>query len=478
MSTTTPGAPAPSSAGGRQTASKDRIPFSEKLSYAAGLVGFSFGYSGVSSLAYPIYNITLGLSPTLIGIVLAVSRLWDAITDPVMGSISDNSKNPKGRRIPFIMLGAILCALCFPLMWIVPTGISSTAAFWYFMMTALLFFTAFTVFSVPYLSLSYELTPDTRERTRLSGVCAMVGKLTGLSLPWVYRVAQADFFPDTATGMRWLGVGIGLCFVIFALPMVFKCRERLRATAAKQGKISLKDGLRETFKNRPFVFLVLIVMLMQCGTTMVGSLGIYVNSYYIFGGDTKMGASYHAMGNTIYVILSMAAIPLITWAAGRYGKRTVMFWCLASGFAACVSKYFCFIPEYPKLQFVSMALMAPAFTAFWVMVGPMKADTADYDESLTGMRREGTYAAVANWIEKVGLTGALLLSGAILDFAGFKLELSGDQTPETFFTIRVLFAFVPAVALLIGIFLLRFYPLTEQRMDRLRDEMEARRGVA
>ena len=472
-----PSKPPPVKASDRKTSEKDKTTFLEKISYAFGLVGFSIGYSGVNNLAYPIFNMTLHVSPTLIGLVLGLSRLWDALTDPLMGSISDNAKLRWGRRKPFILLGSILCALVFPLMWFVPLSFGPDSAFWWFLIATLLFYTCFTIYSVPYLSLSYEMTPDSKERTRISAVSSLVAKLTSMTLPWVYRLAQADFFPSTMVGMRVLSVLMGIAFVGFAIPMIFNCKERFQKTSKTQKKIGVISGLKETAKNRPFVLIVSIATLMQGSISMIASLGIYINSYYIFGGDTKLGASYAAMSGMVYAFGSIAAIPVVTYLSNRLGKRNVMFMCLSCCIVASFSKFFFYTPAAPFLQFISVGLMAPGQTAFYVLLNPMKADTADYDEYKTGLRREGTYAAVSNWVEKVGLTVALFLSGYILDFANFDVILGGDQTDATFLTIRLLFTFVPVVGLGIGIILLYFYPLTDDRMYEIRDEMEGRRGA-
>lgn len=459
------------------TSDRDRVPVSEKLCYGSGLVGFMFGNSGVNALAYPFFNMTLGVSPTLIGLVLAAGRLWDAFTDPVVGSLSDNARYSWGRRKPFILVGAILCALFFPLIWFVPAGAGpGTAGIW-FLVTTLLFFTAFAVFSVPYLSLSYELTPDPHERTRVAAVSSFVGKIAGMALQWVYPLAQAGFFVSVIAGVRWLSLGIGACILLFTLPVLWKCRERFQKAARNQKKIGLWEGLRETFRNRPFLLLVTIVMLMQASTSMIGALGLYVNSYYIFGGDTKTGAAFAAGGNTLYSILSILSIPLVAGLARRFGKRAVMAGCLVIGVAASLSKFFLYRPDLPYLQFLSIGLIAPSYTAFWVLVGPMKADTADYDEARTGLRREGSYAAVSNWIEKLGLTAALVLSGLLFDVSGFDVSRGAAQGPGTLLILRVLFAFVPAFAMALGMLLLYFYPLNERKMHEIREQMEARRGT-
>ncbi len=459
------------------TTDKDKVPHRERFSYASGLVAFTYGYSGLSNLAYPIFNMTLGVSPTLVGLVLALSRIWDAFTDPFMGSISDNSRLKRGRRIPFILIGSILCGITFPLIWFVPEWFSKGAAFWYFLVTTLLFFTAFTVFSVPYLSLFYELTPDANERTRVSAVNSLVAKIAGLSTAWVYPIAQASIFATTMIGMRWMAVLIGVVFIVFSLPVVFGCKERFRQTAEKQEKIGLIKGMKETLTNRAFLILVGVVVLMQASISAVGSLGIYINSYYLFDGDTKVGASFAAIGGIVYTSVSIASIPIATWLANRYGRRQVVIGCISFGIFAMMSKFFTFTPAAPYLQFVSVAMVAPVHTAFWVLLSPMKADTADYDEYRTGLRREGSYAAVSNWLEKAGLTVSLLVSGAVLDLIGFNVELSGAQSESTFFLMRSLYAFLPAILLTGALVLMVIYPLSEARMLAIRKEMETRRGT-
>jgi GPH family glycoside/pentoside/hexuronide:cation symporter len=278
-------------------------------------------------------------------------------------------------------------------------------------------------------------------------------------------------------GMRVLSLLIGVAFIAFSLPMLANCKERFQHTAARQQKIGLLAGIREAARNRAFVVLVLIAMLMQGGTSMISSLGIYVNSYYIYAGDTKAGASLAAISGMTYSIVSMLAIPVVTTLANRWGKRSMMIACLTCCVTASISKFFFYIPAAPYLQLISVALMAPGQTAFFVLLGPMKADTADYAEYTSGVRCEGTYSAVSNWVEKVGLTIALFMSGFILDLAGFKIELAANQAPDTFLIIRVLFSFVPGVALSLGLVLLKFYPLNEDRMYAIREEMEVRRGA-
>ncbi len=446
------------------------------MSFALGTLPFNFGGAGITQITFPIYNLTLGMSPTLIGIVMAIVRLWDGFTDPLMGSYSDNCRHRWGRRRPFIALGAILCAITFPLIWLVPSGWGGGMAFTYFLVTMLLFYTAFTIYGVPYLTLGYEITPDPNERVRLHAVRAVVSKLTFFILPWVFAVAQWPIFESTMEGMRTLGFVIGGLFVLLAVPTVLFTRERMAKRAAVQQKIPLVQGLKLTFRNRPFLYLVGIVLGMLVGTNLVSYLGIYVNSYHVFDGDTAAGAAMHAKAQMVYAVAGMIAVPIIARLAMRFGKLTVIRWCIGCGIVASVSQFWLFSNAHPQLQYLSMLMLSPSISGFWVLIDPMKADTADYDELTSGARREGTYAAVANWMEKTILTGTMLLSGVVLDLSGFDAKLGTEQPEGAMFVVRLTFATVPAILLLVSLVLALRYPLKDDRVSGMRAELEARRG--
>lgn len=456
----------------------DRTTWRERLGFAAGTLPFNFGASGINTLAYPIYNITLGMSPTLIGVVLAIARIWDGITDPVMGAFSDNFRSRWGRRRPFIALGAVLCALTFPLIWLVPTSWSGAWAFGYFLVTTLVFYSAFTVYSIPYLTLGYEMSGDSNERVRIHSVRAVVSKLTFFIIPWVFAVAQLPVFESTIAGMRTLGFIIGGLFIVLALPAVLLTRERFAKQAATQRKIALLDGLKLTFRNRPFLYLVGIVLGMLVANNLVSYLGIYVNSYYVFAGDTVAGAALHAKAQTLFAVAGMLSVPVVSRLATRYGKLRVIRCCLACAVVAAISEFFCYSREHPQLQYLSMLLLSPSFSGFWVLLDPMKADTADHDECTTGLRREGTYAAVACWLEKMTLTGAMLFSGMLLDFSGFNVTLGGAQHEGSLLAIRLLFSGGPALLLVGSLVLALRYPLSDEKVRLIRDELRQKRSAA
>ncbi|OAM89749.1 MFS transporter [Termitidicoccus mucosus] len=467
---------APRGVAAAATPASEKTTWRERIGFATGTLPFNFGASGINTIAYPIYNIILGMNPALIGVVLGLSRVLDAVLDPVIGSASDNFRSKWGRRRPFIAVGAVLCAIAFPLIWMVPSDWKGWWAFGYFLVAMLVFYAAFAVYAVPYLTLGFELSADSNERVRIHAVRAIVSKLTFFIIPWVFPLAQWKIFGSPAAGMRALGLVIGALFIVLAIPTVLLTRERFAKNAARQEKVRLLPGLKMTFRNRPFRYLVGIVLGMIISDNIVRTMGTHINVYYVFGGDKTAGSVMQASSQTFYAFAGLAGVMVVAPLATRFGKLRVIRVCLVCGIAAAVSQFFFYNREYPWLQFVSMLLLAPSFSGFWVLIDPMKADTADFDEYKTGLRREGTYAAVATWIEKTTLTAAIFLFGAALDWSGFRAELGGAQTEGSLLVMRLLFSAGPALVMLGSFALAMRYPLDDDALAAMQGELTRRRS--
>ncbi len=460
-----------------KTRPEDKVTLTEKLSYASGAVTFNYGYFFLATLAFPIFNLTLGMNATWIGVVLAVGRVWDAITDPVMGAITDNARTRWGRRRPFIFLGSLLCAVALPLLFFVPESWGETAKFIWFTISVLFLYLAATVYSVPYLSLGYEITPDPAERTRLQMYRAYAGAFINMTLGWMFALAQNPVFPNTVTGIRVVTIVVSIICILATIPVLIKCRDRFAQKATTQRKVGIIEGLLITLKNRPFVIFVCgCVGSMLCAPMLVGSLAIYINSYHVYPADKEAGALIGAQAGVVYLVFQLISLPFAVKLANKYGKKPVMRWCLSLGMVGALSQFFTYTPVLPQLQFLSVALIAPGLTAFWLLVDPMKADCADYDEWKTGLRREGTYAAVANWIEKLSISLVLVFSGMILDLSRFNQDLGVNQPEGTMLTLRLCYTLIPGLAYGVALFALHNYELDDERMRQIRTELEARRG--
>lgn len=469
--------PPPRLPSAKTEAKQDRLSYRELLGFGAGGISYNLGVDAIKNLANPVYNLLLGLNPAWIGAVMMIARIWDALTDPFMGSISDNCRSRWGRRRPFIFGGAILCAISFPLIWMVPTGWNEYATLLYFLVTSLFFYTCFTVFCVPYMTLSLELSPSYRERTRVSAARMLFASVSGLLVAWVFRITQSDVFADPMTGMRVAGIGIGAIFLFTGiLPTIFS-KERYQKLGQAQPKQSLKASFKATLENRPFRRLMVITVLVVLGFNTFNAMGIYVNTYYVCGGDLKAAATLQGISGTLFVVALFIAVPLVTWIANRWGKVNALLFCLGSGMLGSIMKWFLFTPEHPYWQMAIPFLIAPSTAGFWVVVNSMKADACDLDELRYGLRREGAFAAISSWLQKFSAALTFSLTGFTLVLIGFDQGKGGDQAGSTILALRLVFSCAPILFFFVCMVLAWRLPFTPKKMEEIRKELEQHRQL-
>jgi GPH family glycoside/pentoside/hexuronide:cation symporter len=441
---------------------------------AAGGLPYALGANSPKQLAAPVFNILLGVSPLWIGVVLMLARIADALFDPLVGVLSDNARGPGGRRKPYLLAGSLLSALVFPFIWWVPAGSSPTAAALWFGTTLLGFYAVFTVFAVPYLALVMESTPDYAERTQVNALRAWFGAWASVITMWTFRFAQSDVFPDVTTGLHVMGVVLGGCFLVGLLPL--RGRERYQRLAVQQPRETLRSAIAATWSNAAFRRLIALTLVFVFGTFTVQVLGVYVNTYYVCGGSLAAATTLAGLHTTLNVAAVALLIQPLTGATRRWGKERTLMGCLVLGSAGAVAKWFLFDPRWPYAQLVLPFVTAPVDTGFWLLTQAMKADIADWDEYQTGIRREGAYAALSSWVQQLSVALTASLGGALLVLVGFEQSRGVDQPAGTLSAMRVLFSALPLAAYITVFFLLRAYPLTQERMHRVRASLEARRA--
>jgi GPH family glycoside/pentoside/hexuronide:cation symporter len=254
-----------SSATHYKTAPEDRISLKQKSAYAVGMLVNNLQAAALPAMMV-ILNLGLGMDPVLVGLVGAIPRIFDAVSDPMLGYISDNTRTRWGRRRPFIFTGALTAGLIFALMWQLPAGYSQSFYFWSFLAASILFFLAYTVYATPFVAFGYEMTPDYHERTRLHAFANTVGQLAWLGVPWFYALMASNLFRDTVHGARVLAVWVGVIVAVLGIVPAIFCRERktLAPKAAEGFSKNMGEfmkGIGTTFKCSPFVKL--------CGATFL-----------------------------------------------------------------------------------------------------------------------------------------------------------------------------------------------------------------
>ncbi len=463
---------------------RDRVPFIQKLAYGlGGPVEHTAVWIPQANLT-PVFNIAMGLNPALIGVVLMVWRLYDAITDPVMGNISDNARTRWGRRRPFIVLGAVLTGMTMPLIWWMPTGMSQLGMTAWLIGCGMAFYTCFSIWAMPYYSLQLEMTPDYNERTSISAYRAFPQQICSAAAGWVLALAALPMFgqtatgsPDLANGMRTVSIGLAAVTILFGvLPGIF-VRERYYAKeASKQAKQPLLAGMKLTLTTPPFLWIVAIAFTKTFGFGLVASLGFYLNAYYACKGDIALATTIAGVIATSLVLPNLIAVPLCTAIANHWEKKTLLYVTVLVGMSGSFSVYFFVTPSNPWLQIIPALLIFPLGVGLWLVVPSMQADVADYDELRTGQRREGSFSAVFSWTFKLSTALTNGLGGLLLVWTGFQVSRGAAQPPEVLAHLKTLYVWIPIGFWSLCLLCIWRYPLTRQRMEEIRAALEARRG--
>ncbi len=482
-----------SSAHPHATAPADRIPIPQRLAYGLGalvnnLLGAAIGVMAI------VLNLGLGINPAVVGTLMALPRLTDALTDPLMGYLSDHTRTRWGRRRPYIFIGAISAGVIFAALWQLPPGHSERFYFWFFLTGSILFYLGYTVFATPWVALGYEMTPDYNERTRLMGVANFMGQFAWVAAPWFYMFMENKrFFADSVAGARTLAIMVGVfAAVVGVVPAIF-CRERMSKLAAAEAAADARGdggwralarnfagffrGFAATIRFLPFLRLCGATFLVFNGFMLVSAFSSYVIIYYVYGGDKFAGAQLMGWNGTASAIATFTVIPVVTWLSTRIGKRRAFFTAIGLSIFGYGLKFFCYSQAMPPLLLVATPFIAFGLGGLFTLMGSMVADVCDYDELETGHRREGMFGSIFWWVVKLGMALALGLSGFLLNATGFDVALEGAQSDRTLLLMRLFDVGVPIITSALAIWLVAGYPITEEKARAIRSQLEARRGT-
>ncbi|MBN2163384.1 MAG: MFS transporter [Pontiellaceae bacterium] len=463
-----------------KTKPEDRIPLGQKSAYAVGMLVNNLQAAALPAM-FVILNLGLKIDPVVVGFLGAIPRLFDALTDPMVGYISDNTRTRWGRRRPFIFTGALTAGLIYALMWQLPPGHSESFYFWTFLSASLLFFLAYTVYATPFVAFGYEMTPDYHERTRLHAFANTIGQFAWLGVPWFYALMASSLFRDTVHGARVLAIWVGAIVALLGIVPALFCREKMSAAPkAAEGflknMIAFAKGIATTFTCSPFVKLCGATFLVFNGFQLGMSFSLYVMIYYLFRGDDAAAGKLQGSFGTVTAIATLLVIPLTGWVATRIGKRKTFLITISLSLVGYALKWIGYNPNHPYWLLFACPLVAFGTGSLFTLMGSMISDVCDFDELRTGKRREGIFGAIYWWMVKIGMTLALLLTGVLLKVSGFDVALESAQTEKTLFLLRVFDVGIPIITSAIALWIIASYGITEKRAHEIRAELEARRG--
>lgn len=478
-----------------RTAPEDRVPILHRIVY--GLGAFANNLLGAASGGMMIVlNLGFGMDPALVGWLGSLPRLTDAFTDPVMGYISDHTRSRWGRRRPYIFAGAILVAILFVALWALPEGKSEMWYFVYFLVGSIFFFAAYTMFATPWVALGYELTPDYNERTRLMGTQNFIGQIAFTMSPWFLAIMNSGRFfkneagePDQVAGAFGLAVVIAVIVIVLGVLCAVVLRERMTNVAedemAAHPRPSFAESMKSffagfgtTLKSRPFQLLCLTAFLVFNGFMLVAAFQQYVIIYYVTEGDQVAGATWFGWAGTSGAIANFLIVAGMAWLGTRIGKRKALLFGISMSILGFLLKWVCYNPEIPWLVIIPQPLISFGLGSLFTLVPSMIADVVDVDELETHERREGMYGSIFWWMIKLGLSAALAMSGYVLNFTGFDVNLGPDQTERTILLMRLADIAIPVATSLVALWAVWRFPVTEAVARDVRAQLEARRGKA
>jgi len=461
-------APAASSDASRSSAASSEVslPLGQLVRFAIAPIGVTAMIFVNSIYLFKYSTDVLLIAPGVIGLIYGIGRIWDAISDPLVGRLSDRTRSRTGRRRTWIFASIPATAIAFLMLWAPPTSLSASALAVWVAIGFLLFSTAQTMFMVPHYALGAEMTEAHHERTRIFGLRTLIGG-AGLLLGMLcfYSLARAE---DPRAFAPQMAVAVSIVAAIAIVAGVGWLRER--ADFQDRGGERLVRAFWDVFRNPHARLLLMMYGIESFGVATTGILSLYVTQYVV-----KVPAQNYIIVLLLHVSASALLAPLWIKLSRRIGKRRL--WFHGTIVAAVFYTLHSLLFEGAFVFWCLLSVVQGATSGLAQVIGPsIKADIVDWDELQSGERKEGSYMAAWTFVQKAagGICGIFV--GIALQAVGF--EPNAEQADATKWTILALYGVLPGSAYLVGAWLLSRFELDESAHAAVRAALDARRGEA
>lgn len=440
----------------------------EKVSYGLGDLGINIAYGAVGFYFVFFLTDVAGLPPAWAGYLFAIARIWDAVTDPLMGVISDRTESRFGRRRPYLLFGAVPLGICFTLLWLVPFHRGSSL-FIYFFVATVLFNTAYTVVAMPYNSLLPAMTQNYDERTSLAGykmAFSFMGTL--ISAAGIMFIVDVVFGGKSnyANSFPVMGSILAVMIIISTLLVFFGTKERI---TPKQNNESLKyiQTLRSFFKMKEFRKVLGMFLFNMIGFDIIMAMNVYFMKYVV---EMKDEISFVFMA----IPLLTAALVTPVWVAisKRRGKQRAY---MAAILYFMIPLFLCLIIPAGNIPFVVVivVLMGIGVSASQLFPYSILPDFIEYDEYRNGVRREGAFYGIVMFTYKLASALCVVIISMTLGLFGY-IESSGEvvvQPASAILGIRLLMGMVPAVFFIISAVFVKRLSMNQKMFNEMKQSM-------
>jgi len=465
-----------------------KVPMGQKIAFGFGMLANQM-FPAVISIFIVVLVQNLGFPGWMWGVVSLVPRLFDAITDPIMGFISDNTKSKWGRRKQYVLLGAVIMGISFIVMWQLYKDNTVDYNFTYFLLWSLVFYVGLTIFSVPYVAMGYEMSNDFHERTNIMAVAQFIGQWAWVIAPWFWVIMDdKSFFESGEVAVRELAIWVGIICMIFAMiPAIFiKSKSTLNE---KYDSITFKNILKslhtifiinfgQALKIKAFRKLCVATFLIFNAFNTVAAFTYFIIVFFLFNGATGPDGAWWwptLFGSVGALVTTFLVIPVVTQMSKKIGKKKAFIVSQSVSIIGYIMLWFLFIPGKPYLFLFALPFFSFGIGGLFTLMMSMTADVIDLDELNTGKRREGIFGAIYWWMVKFGFGIAGGLSGVIFSVIGWESG-GATQSEEALFGLRLFFSGLPILGTLIAIYIMWDYDLSEEKTGEIRAKLETRKA--
>ncbi len=443
----------------RESGVQAELPLSTIVNYNLPTVGAGFMFFLLTLYLLKFSTDVLLMSPAAMGLIYGISRIWDAITDPLVGYLSDRTLLKSGRRRPWILLSVPFIGGAFYMIWNPSPELSATSLIVWMSIAVLLFYTAMTAFVVPHTSLGAELTTFYHERTRIFGVRHITWNIGSLlALVAMHQLIVGD-------QPRQIAFYVTLIAILVMTTLVFWMITRIRERPEYQGRgeVNIYRAFTDVLKNKYAVILLGVFLIESMGIATIGILTPYVAEYIV--GTPELTVLYIAA----YLVPSICSVPLWVRLSKRVGKKNMWLFSMlvtAFGFGGMY-----FLEEGSVVLITLLAVICGLGAGSGAVVAPsIQTDVIDYDEYCSGKRKEGVYFATWNFVYKSATGTTLALTGIVLSLSGF--VPNQEQTEEVKSALLFLYAIFPLVCYVIGALIFTQFKFDESLYRKIRAALD------
>jgi GPH family glycoside/pentoside/hexuronide:cation symporter len=461
-----------------------KVHFGQKIAFGLGMLANQM-FPAALGIFMVVLVQNLGFPTWMWGILFFLPRVFDSITDPIMGFISDNTKSVWGRRRQYVLIGAVMMGISFSMMWQLYEVDGLSYNFTYFLLWSLLFYLGLTIFSVPYVAMGYEMSDDFHERTDIMAVAQWIGQWAWVIAPWFWVIMyDPSWFEDGAVATRTIAIWVGVICAILAMVPAFFIKSKSTLDDESLTPLTMKtiggsfkqiiDNFKEAFKIEDFKKLCFSTFLIFNAFNTVAGFSFFIVVYYLFNGDAAAAGLWPTLlGSIGALVTTFLVIPIVAKMSKTLGKKKAFLWAQGISVIGYIMLWFLFVPGKPYLFLIALPFFSFGIGSLFTLMMSMTSDVIDIDELNTGKRREGVFGAIYWWMVKFGFAIAGLLTGVIMALVGFVPDAVNSEASIT--GIRLFYSGLPIAGTLAAMWIMRNYNHTEEKAQEISAELALRK---